>query len=30
MDGPDHYSVGLSEAASAKVPEAEHPELRLA
>jgi glycine/D-amino acid oxidase-like deaminating enzyme len=24
MDGPDHYSVGLSEAASANVPEAEH------
>lgn len=24
MDGPDHYSVGLSEAASAEVPEAEH------
>jgi glycine/D-amino acid oxidase-like deaminating enzyme len=24
MDGPDHYSVGLSEAASADVPEAVH------
>jgi glycine/D-amino acid oxidase-like deaminating enzyme len=24
MDGPDHYSVGLSEAESATVPEAEH------
>src|SRR5438874_150393 len=24
MDGPDHYSIGLSEAGSATVPEAEH------